>query len=1219
MNKTKGCGYIPSGIKPPEDTKGFPCREANLDAYPGFLNPPQGYGEVGFYWWQGDPLTKERIRWQLDRLKDKSIMGLQVNYAHSDQGGFSFGYTYQSDPALFSEEWWELFGWFLGEAKKENISVSLSDYTLGTPGQGYFTDEVIKENPGLAGAMLDSIIENVDGETVFKKELPQNILSIKAFELRDGRIIPGSGIDLKGYICDDLLEWVSPKGDWRVIAVYFRVNPFSVDPMNPLTGEKIIEKFFARFEDRNPGEGGNGLNFFFSDELSFGVGGNLWNSAFRDEFIARKGYDLIPEISALFEDTGEHTPKIRLDYRDVMVSLEEEAYFKPVFDWHQKRGMIYGCDHGGRGKDVTEFGDYFRTQRWNQGPGNDQPFLYSDIIKNKVSASISHLYERPRTWLEGYHSSGWGSSSAQITDATLRNFISGHNLLTLHGLYYSTHGGWWEWAPPCNHFRMPYWEHMGEFMKCSERMCYLLSQGRHCCDVAVLYPVAPMEAGMDGEQSVSTAFSLCKHLYNNGVDFDFIDFQSLERAEIDDRQLKVAGESFRVLILPHMKAIRYSSIEKALSFYRSGGIVVCLGDLPAASDRAGYNDPVLYSNLEEIFGISATPSGMSMPVVKKNGAGGIGITASSDEQVYSCISKEITRDFIAYTDCDEPVNTWVMHRRVGYRDIFMLYGIPSKTRCFFRVKGAAELWDPWTGAVTPLAVSAETEDGCELLLPLEHGEAQIIIFDSTRRPVIEKEQTVAKNPPMVISLDGEWEFELKPTLDNTWGDFRLPAFNGCIGAEARRFRYKTEQSPEPGYENASFDDSSWDEVTYSHGSFFIKVGPVSDCINTKELEQKLSRQKKLTAGTDFDFNGTPLKLRTCDYSLRSGAENAPGHQGYHGLKEIVPDEFIILGRSELSYTGSECLPEDGGNLYYLWTSVYAEKDCTVQVYAGGIKPEVIYLNGECLPGDTDSLTLKAGDNILLLSYNGPGRASFVLVKGERKKEFTKDYPLAMSWYNKPDVMTYNITPGESPICWYRFTAPPGLKSMTMAVHGTPKCFIGGRQLPVKESGKLVDGAVLYEVSAPTAFTGCETVAVRVLPKAGFNAGAVFPEPIILDCDKGLIKLGDWSEIDGLRCYSGGAVYRKRVELDTVPENSRVLLKLNHLVSSVKVTVNGKTAGTRVAPPWVFDISELVNPGENLISAEVYNTLSNHYVTIPTRYRGDITSGLIGPVTIEIEH
>lgn len=35
-----------------------------------------------------------------------------------------------------------------------------------------------------------------------------------------------------------------------------------------------------------------------------------------------------------------------------------------------------------------------------------------------------------------------------------------------------------------------------------------------------------------------------------------------------------------------------------------------------------------------------------------------------------------------------------------------------------------------------------------------------------------------------------------------------------------------------------------------------------------------------------------------------------------------------------------------------------------------------------------------------------------------------------------------------------------------------------------------------------------------------------------------------------------------------------------------------------------------------VTGLVFNTLSNHYVTIPTRHRGDLTSGLLGPVTLE---
>lgn len=53
----------------------------------------------------------------------------------------------------------------------------------------------------------------------------------------------------------------------------------------------------------------------------------------------------------------------------------------------------------------------------------------------------------------------------------------------------------------------------------------------------------------------------------------------------------------------------------------------------------------------------------------------------------------------------------------------------------------------------------------------------------------------------------------------------------------------------------------------------------------------------------------------------------------------------------------------------------------------------------------------------------------------------------------------------------------------------------------------------------------------------------------------------------------------------------------------------------VAPSWEFIITNYVKQGKNKISVIVYNTLANHYTTIPTRYKGNIVSGLIGPVTL----
>jgi hypothetical protein len=322
----------PADVLPaPPWAVGQASRALDLDVLPGFRNPPAGFGVVPFFWWLGDPLTKERLEWELDQLKGMDISGLQINYAHSDRGGRSYGLTFPSDPPLFTDKWWKLVGWFMQEAKKQGIAISLSDYTLGL-GQGWCIDEILREHPDLGGTQLRLVKGDAAGALV--------------------------STDVRG-----------ADGKTQRVSVVAQKVPFSYDPMNPAAGPEYAKKFFGQFEDHLPGEGGKGLNFFFSDELDFGMRGWLWTARFPEEFRKRKGYDIVPKLPALFMDTGPRTPKVRLDYSDVMVALTEEGFSKPVFDWHQQRGMTMGCDHGGRGRNVGEFGDYFRTQRWNQGPG----------------------------------------------------------------------------------------------------------------------------------------------------------------------------------------------------------------------------------------------------------------------------------------------------------------------------------------------------------------------------------------------------------------------------------------------------------------------------------------------------------------------------------------------------------------------------------------------------------------------------------------------------------------------------------------------------------------------------------------------------------------------------------------------------------------------------------------------------------------------------------
>jgi hypothetical protein len=1158
---------------PPPHAIGFPSRDTDLDVLPGFARPPAGYGEVAFHWWLGDPLTRERLQWQIDHLAGKGVAGLQINYAHSDQGGRSWGLTLPSDPPLFSEPWWDLVQWFLRAAQKRDMSISLSDYTLGF-GQGWYVDEVLRENPGLRGATLEHATRFAAGGQEVAWDLPENTLVVAAYQVDDDRIVPGSGIDLRDRMAGRTLQWTAPPGAWSLHLVRFEVAPWSLDPMSLQSGPRIIEKFFQRFEDRNPGEAGRGLNFFFSDELAFGVEGLLWTGRFAKEFQRRKGYDVVHELPALFVDIGPRTPKVRLDYRDVMVALSEEGFFRPVFEWHQRRGMIYGCDHGGRGRKVTEFGDYFRTQRWNQGPGADQPKLAKDVIKAKVASSIAHLYERPRVWLEGYHSSGWGTTSAQVADATFANFAMGFNLLTLHGLYYSTHGGWWEWAPPGNHFHMPYWAHMGELLHCTERLSYLLSQGHHRADVAILYPVASLEAGMEGEAAVEAAFGLGEHLYGQGIDFDFIDFQSLARAESREGALRVSGEVYRVLVLPSMRAVRHSTLRKAVALQRAGGVVVVLGAPPEASDRLGRDDPEVSALVSELVTRARDPA-----------------------RVVSLVDSAVERDYRG--------PGLVQHRRIGPRDVYMVYGAPKDSEVVFRATGQVELWDPWTGGTRPLPVLSQTATTTTLRLLLTADEPQLIVFQPGVPLVASPDATPPRSRS--IPLDGSWEFELAPSLDNRWGDYHWPPTEAMLGPEMRRPRHAPETEPDPGWEDPSFDDSSWSRVTVGYGPQFWKLGPLPEDVDATALDARLARMEHVDPSVPVESAGRAHTWRPYEFSWRWGIEGDPGHQGYHGLKGRVSDDFITLGTLRFTPTDSTYEKEPGGSRYYLWTTVVSDRFRSAHLRMGGNRPVAAWLNGVSVSGD--AVSLRPGPNPLLLRFDSVGRGH-VVVDARATPPVSEPGQLAMRWHDAPGILPFDLQPQVAyPAGWYRFNSPPGLRALTVSARGDVRVWADGEELEAEAGNRFV---VARPSAAPV------TVAIRVAQERGHSGGAAIPDPIRLECRPGTFAAGDWSQNDGLASYSGGAWYRRSVTLTAEQAQGRVVLDLGRVVASAEVHVNGRTAGVKVAPPWTLDVSTHVRPGENRIEVLVYNTLANHYSTIPTRYRGSPVSGLLGPVRLRLD-
>ena len=769
--------FISCRETPQQAYKGYPSREGAIDIKEHFQHPPKGYGNVPFYWWNGDTLKKERLLEQLEILSDASTDGFAVSYIHTHpevdvelnaQGYGSFGRADGGIPEVFSDDWWKLWNWFSSACAERGIGLGVDDYVIGWAGNGYYVDE-LRADSSFAHyqGRLKADIHTVKPGEEWKVELPEHTLSVVAYPDK---------IDLIPYMNGHQLHWTSDADKEQRIYI---LSTIPSNELHPEYGKRLVEVYFNRFWERLDEKGRKGINYFFQDELHYALNIHSWCEDMPVEFKKRKGYDILPYLPALFEHISDITPKIRLDYAEVVTQLSEKRYFKPVFDWHEERNLIYGCDNNGRGLQPLEYMDYFRSISWFTAPGNDAPARGSSFRQTKVSSSAAHLYQRPRTWLEAFHSMGWDSNGEWFTSQLDHHLIAGGNLLCMHGLYYSTHGGWWEWAPPCFHFRMPYWPHMKEWLKYGERMCFALSQEIHVCDIAVLYPTETLQAYPDTD--IRPLWELTDTLTHYGWDYDFIDYQSLQQAGIRDRKLSIAGEEYKILIVVGAEALHHKTLVKIHQFHQQGGTVIALGALPKASSKAGENDKETAAITQDIFFTDSN-----------------GWQANDCGQVLSYLRAHFTPDFAVANGTGK-----VLHRRIGERDLYMMLNVKHGSEMFFRAKGKVERWDAKDGSIEEQPILQQGEKSTWIAYDGEYNNSCLYVF-SAGEPALQQGEGPSAVNEETIPIEGNWQTEIVPTMNNRWGDYRLPASKEVIGVEAREFAYQFVPDSE---EIHSFEDA----------------------------------------------------------------------------------------------------------------------------------------------------------------------------------------------------------------------------------------------------------------------------------------------------------------------------------------------------------------------------------------------------------------------------
>lgn len=154
--------------------------------------------------------------------------------------------------------------------------------------------------------------------------------------------------------------------------------------------------------------------------------------------------------------------------------------------------------------------------------------------------------------------------------------------------------------------------------------------------------------------------------------------------------------------------------------------------------------------------------------------------------------------------------------------------------------------------------------------------------------------------------------------------------------------------------------------------------------------------------------------------------------------------------------------------------------------------------------------------------------------------------------------------------------------------------------PDRQSARIQAAQTLLELTGPWQIR--IDAAVQPPLENPFKPPAEFSRP------KGNRRpLADWRTW-GLKKFSGIMDYQKRVELDS--RAGPLVLDLGNVAHAAEVWVNGQHAGSRLWPPFTFDITAHVLPGrENRLKIRVANLVNNSY-------NQEKEAGLLGPVVIK---
>lgn len=701
-----------------------------------FLNPPEHCRILKIiHSWPDDAVIQDET---IGTLTNQGFGGVVCNISFEDY--------------LQSEKKWQSFIRAVSSAKNAGLNLWLYDergYPSGTAG-----GQVLKSHLDWAAEGLLVNVTETTGDSVDLLVPPgELVLAVGLPLLTQGWSLAGQ-MDVAWAIKTNRLKWLPPAGRWKVVVItqsrlfegtHAALNLAEKQPyinlLMPEPTAQFIQATHQQYADRIHPNLGRFFEATFTDEPSL-MSLFLepmpyrvlpWSPHFKDEFRRKRGYAIEPWLTALVADVGPQTARIRYHFWLTVGEMVSENYFGQIQRWCRAHGIPSGGHllmEEGLGVHVPLYGHFFKCLRRLDAPSIDcLTSIPAEVPWHiaRLVASAAELENRPLVMCEvSDHSQVYRPAGDQrppriVTEDEIRGTL---NRLMLNGInrftsYYSFRG--------LSHAQL---RRLNEY---AGRSCLWLEGGCQVADIAVLYPTESLWARFEPSRhyandsiqttQIETIYrNTLESLYAEGRDFTVLDGQALSEARVSRGTLCLGSHRWQVVILPGADTLPLPAWRTLWRFARSGGILICIGRLPANSETA-FPCPTVQSLFAPFF--SAKSGEPSFTQTRGSGVS-LFLPRGFEHLLGSILDKLIEPG--ASASATAPM-IHVTHRRKANCELFFVINDsnqPWAGSMDFCAAGSGQIWNPMTGLATTVGQPSKVE------LSLGSYEARLLAFPTAR-------------------------------------------------------------------------------------------------------------------------------------------------------------------------------------------------------------------------------------------------------------------------------------------------------------------------------------------------------------------------------------------------------------------------------------------------------------------------------------------------------